>query len=66
MRRFESGHPSQSDPLAQSVEQRPFKQWVWSSNLQRVTKKEISHMGEISFLIFAEIRKIQFNSPVDC
>ena len=28
-----------NDPLAQSVEQLPFKQWVWSSSLQRVTKK---------------------------
>ena len=25
------------DPLAQLAEQLPFKQWVWSSNLQRVT-----------------------------
>ena len=37
-RRFESCHPSH-DPLAQLAEQLPFKQWVWSSNLQRVTKK---------------------------
>ena len=50
--------PAKYDPLAQSVEQLPFKQWVWSSNLQRVTKKEISPMGDISFLIHAEIRKI--------
>ena len=28
------------DPLAQLAEQLPFKQWVWSSNLQRVTKKQ--------------------------
>ena len=35
-RRFESCHPSH-DPLAQSVEQLPFKQWVRSSNLLRVT-----------------------------
>ena len=27
-----------NDPLAQLAEQLPFKQWVWSSNLQRVTK----------------------------
>ena len=26
-----------NDPLAQLAEQLPFKQWVWSSNLQRVT-----------------------------
>ena len=37
IRRFESCHPSH-DPLAQLAEQLPFKQWVWSSNLQRVTK----------------------------
>ena len=36
IRRFESCHPSH-DPLAQLAEQLPFKQWVWSSNLQRVT-----------------------------
>ena len=29
------------DPLAQLAEQLPFKQWVWSSNLQRVTSSEI-------------------------
>ena len=28
-----------NDPLAQLAEQLPFKQWVWSSNLQRVTTK---------------------------
>ena len=49
IRRFKSCHPSQNrgvsvftppvhDPLAQLAEQLPFKQWVWSSNLQRVTK----------------------------
>ena len=26
-----------NDSLAQLAEQLPFKQWVWSSNLQRVT-----------------------------
>ncbi len=40
IRRFESCHPSH-DPLAQLAEQLPFKQWVWSSNLQRVTSSEI-------------------------
>ena len=30
------------DPLAQLAEQLPFKQWVWSSNLQRVTIGRIS------------------------
>ena len=40
MRRFESCHPSQSDPLAQSAEHLPFKQGVRSSNLRWVTTKE--------------------------
>ena len=31
--------PAISDPLAQLAEQLPFKQWVRSSNLRRVTKK---------------------------
>ena len=30
--------PAKYDPLAQSAEQLPFKQWVRSSNLRRVTK----------------------------
>ena len=66
IRRFKSCHPSQSnfgkvrpfrglhDPLAQLAEQLPFKQWVWSSNLQRVTKKEDTHMG-VFFFAPAEI-----------
>ena len=54
IRRFKSCHPSQQlrgsislsyDPLAQLAEQLPFKQWVWSSNLQRVTKKEDTPSG---------------------
>ena len=40
IRRFKSCHPSQFDPLAQLAEQLPFKQWVRSSNLRRVTKKD--------------------------
>ena len=44
IRRFESGHPSQFtsifDPLAQLAEQLPFKQGVWGSNPQRVTKQK--------------------------
>ena len=43
IRRFESGHPSQFDPLAQSVEQLPFKQWVRGSSPRRVTKKRKYH-----------------------
>ena len=55
IRRFKSCHPSQKlsddvscrsvyDPLAQLAEQLPFKQWVWSSNLQRVTRRN-THLG---------------------
>ena len=43
IRRFESCHPSH-DPLAQLAEQLPFKQWVRSSNLRRVTKSS-EHFG---------------------
>ena len=54
IRRFKSCHPSQTlrgsislsyDPLAQLAEQLPFKQWVRSSNLRRVTKKEDTPPG---------------------
>ena len=38
IRRFKSGHPSQYDPLAQSVEHRPFKAGVLGSSPRRVTK----------------------------
>ena len=38
IRRFKSGHPSQNDPLAQSVEHRPFKAGVLGSSPRRVTK----------------------------
>ena len=37
------------DPLAQLAEQLPFKQWVWSSNLQRVTKKRHALWGMAFF-----------------
>ena len=43
--------PAKYDPLAQSVEQLPFKQWVWSSNLQRVTKT-LKALGLSGFLYF--------------
>ncbi len=69
IRRFKSCHPSQRlvrqtafasqhDPLAQLAEQLPFKQWVWSSNLQRVTKRDkselfrSSEMVRICFLLY--------------
>ena len=50
IRRFESGHPSQFDPLAQSVEQLPFKQWVRGSSPRRVTKKAEIPYGISAFL----------------
>ena len=43
-------HRTQNDPLAQQAEQLPFKQWVWSSNLQRVTKKSTTPTGVVLFL----------------
>ena len=48
IRRFKSCHPSHFDPLAQLAEQLPFKQWVRSSNLRRVTKK--SHATSVVWL----------------
>ena len=39
------------DPLAQSAEQLPFKQWVRSSNLRRVTKT-LKALGLSGFLYF--------------
>ena len=72
IRRFKSCHPSQLlrgsislsyDPLAQLAEQLPFKQWVWSSNLQRVTKKEDTPSGVSSFFVPAEIRMTQMQHP---
>ena len=46
-----------NDPLAQLAEQLPFKQWVWSSNLQRVTKKRKIPNG--IFLFFFEQMEIR-------
>ena len=77
IRRFKSCHPSQScgvqrlspttnDPLAQLAEQLPFKQWVWSSNLQRVTRKREIPFGISLFLFPAEIRKTQMQQGVFC
>ena len=45
--------PAKYDPLAQSVEQLPFKQWVRSSNLRRVTKtlKALELSGFLLFFI---------------
>ena len=53
-----------NDPLAQSVEQLPFKQWVWSSSLQRVTKtlKALELSGFLPFLalLLDPLPKLQF------
>ncbi len=48
-----------NDPLAQLAEQLPFKQWVRSSNLRRVTKKKNHPTGWFSFCHPTEIRTIQ-------
>ena len=53
-----------NDPLAQLAEQLPFKQWVRSSNLRRITKKADALSGICFFAL--EIRTISCNSPVDC
>ena len=37
--------PAKSDPLAQAVEQLPFKQWVRGSSPRRVTKKPNTLLG---------------------
>ena len=52
IRRFESGHPSQFDPLAQSVEQLPFKQWVRGSSPRRVTNN-LKAVALSGFLLFS-------------
>ena len=60
IRRFESGHPSQFDPLAQSVEQLPFKQWVRGSSPRRVTKKPES-LKAFRFFAVSGTDTITFN-----
>ena len=57
IRRFESGHPSQFDPLAQSVEQLPFKQWVRGSSPRRVTRKQEIPFGIFCFLPFRGLER---------
>ena len=59
--------PAKLDPLAQLAEQLPFKQWVRSSNLRRVTKKGRYHLGS-SFFDYT-VRRFEdhkSDSPVDC
>ena len=48
-----------NDPLAQSVEQLPFKQWVWSSSLQRVTNKEKPRPPRRGFLYSGDKRRLE-------
>ena len=56
--------PITNDPLAQPAEQLPFKQWVRSSNLRRVTKKHQYPNGYWCFLLFRkEIRKLKCKAP---
>ena len=55
------------DPLAQQAEQLPFKQWVWSSNLQRVTnKKSLLSVDKRDFLrnAFLAERDVHFVGDV--
>ena len=56
------------DPLAQPAEQLPFKQWVRSSNLRRITNK--SHTTKVVWLLLLWTRRrfedLKCNSPVDC
>ena len=66
IRRFKSCHPSHFDPLAQLAEQLPFKQWVWSSNLQRVTKKADTPWGVCFFTVPGRFERSNRNSPADC
>ena len=73
IRRFESCHPSQiNDPLAQPVEQLPFKQWVRGSSPRRVTKKSSTPYGVDDFLMGCRglerpaLRSRAKNSPGDC
>ena len=71
IRRFKSGHPSQNDPLAQSVEHRPFKAGVLGSSPRRVTKKWRYPMGISIFYCVGGTRKAGpgnagvINCPVD-
>ena len=44
--------PAKFDPLAQLAEQLPFKQWVRSSNLRRVTKNRQALHKLVDFYLF--------------
>lgn len=51
------------DPLAQLAEQLPFKQWVWSSNLQRVTTAILNKAPEKSIFSGALAFPCLLNKP---
>ena len=52
--------PAEYDPLAQSVEQLPFKQWVRSSNLRRVTNRKKDHTLRCGLFLRVVIRGGRF------
>ena len=55
------------DPLAQSVEQLPFKQWVRGSSPRRVTKKEDCPLGSLLFwCLRGDSNSLNHDSPVGC
>ena len=64
--------PAKYDPLAQPVEQLPFKQWVRGSSPRRVTKKSSTPSGVDDFLMGCRglerpaLRSRTKNSPGDC
>ena len=62
-------NPAANDPLAQPAEQLPFKQWVRSSNLRRVTKKKKGDTFQVSPFFFRlppkRFERSNRNCPVD-
>ena len=58
--------PAKYDPLAQPVEQLPFKQWVRGSSPRRVTKQAVPHLMMCDCLFFAfkdGTRTFKSNTP---
>lgn len=51
------------DPLAQLAEQLPFKQWVWSSNLQRVTTKSSETSQFPNFFFYLWPKNVHILKP---
>ncbi len=64
IRRFESCHPSQYDPLAQAVEHLPFKQGVRSSSLRRITKNLIENFDRVFYYLFLHSVTRQVSHPI--